>query len=304
MTTPRIIAGLDFAVPDASDESRGLRCHAGHPVHQTRDVLVDVRGQGVVHEYPAIPDHLARTLRLLCYDYHRYVGAGCYCTGQDESSHAFLQGQIWEGYETLLAMEILYRGDRGDVVLDFGAHLGWYAVIAASFGYQVVAFEADGENAERCAQNARLNSVGNLVHVVHTWIGPDSPQLPADRGRVRLLKSDLEGLEVEVTQSCLNLFSARRIDYALLEISPVLMNRSPSWAVRHGDYAGLCGWINECGYEVFDVPSKAASPQLKAAFERDPLAAIRSCRVPWQQLRSYVGDLRQTNFLFVRQELA
>lgn len=294
VTTPRLIAGLSFAAPDPSDESRGLRCHAGHAAHEMRRVTAVLRGQGIVHEYPAIPSRFATALDLDVYRYERYAGFRGYCTGQDESSHALSLGQVWEGYETLLALAILAAGDRSRVVLDFGAHLGWYSTLAAIWDYRVVAFEADGENAERCADNARLNGVGHLVDVVHSWIGADTPALPADAEEVELLKSDLEGGEDHVERVCRDLFAAGRVRYALMEISPVLAGHYPETVRR----------IADAGYVAHDVPSKAASPALKAAFEADPLAAIRACRIADADIEAYVRGLRQSNFLFVREDLA
>lgn len=294
MTPPRLIAGLHFAAPDASDESRGLRCHAGHARHDTRRVTAVLRGQGVVHEYPAIPSRFATALDLDVYTYERYAGFRGYCTGQDESSHALSLGQVWEGYESLLTLAILAAGDRSRVVLDFGAHLGWYSTLAAVWGYRVVAFEADGENAERCADNAGLNGVGHLVDVVHTWVDATTPELAGDAEEVELLKSDLEGSEDHVERVCRDLFATRRVRYALLEISPVLAGHYPETVRR----------IVDAGYVAHDVPCKAASPALKAAFEADPLAAIRQCRIEDRSLDAYVASLRQSNFLFVRGDLA
>lgn len=303
VTLPRLIAGLAFPPPvytaaemsGAVPPGRALGCHAGHEAHATRRVTVTLCGQGIVHEYPAIPPHLATAIDLDVYAYERYAGFRGYCTGQDESSAALSLGQVWEGYETLLTLAILHAGaDLDRVVLDFGAHLGWYSTIAAVWGYDVIAFEADAENAARCAGNARLNQVDHRVHVVPTWIDETTPALPADGPEVELLKSDLEGSEHHVERVCRDLFAAGRVRYALLEISPVLADHYPETVAR----------IAAAGYAVHDIPSKGAPAALRAAFEADPLAAIRHCRIPAADLRAYVAGLRQSNFLFVREDLA
>lgn len=302
--TPAIIQGLRFGAPDPRDTAKGLICHAGHRHHETRRVSVALRGQGIVHEYPAIPDHLAMELALDVYEWERYDGFAGYCTGQDEFSHALQLGQVWEGYETLLALAILSRGDRHDVVLDFGAHLGWYACLAGKAGYDVVAFEADAENAARCVANAAVNGCSERMHMLCTWIDETSPTLRPDAERVRLLKSDVEGMEHQVTRVCMDLFAEQRIDFALLEMSPtfVRQERHAGWDA-FGGYAGLGMLICSNGYEAFDVPSKGASPALKAAFERDPLTAILACHVPVTTIGAHLKGVEQTTFLFARKGL-
>jgi hypothetical protein len=296
-TAPLVPDGLPSLHPPRDD----LRCMAGHSDHLTRRVTVALRGQNVVHEYPAIPAHLAMDLTLDVYQWERYAESLVYCTGRDQSSHAIDIGQVWEGYETLLTIAILACGDREAAVLDFGAHLGWYTCIAGKLGYQVVAFEADAENAKLCASNAALNGC-ERVNVVWTWIDQNSPPVPAQR--VRLLKSDVEGMEHHAVVACLDLFVAGLIDFALLEMSPVFVreNRSLGWDEfgEFGDYAGLAEWICAQGYDAFDVPHKSASPALKAHFERDPLSAIKECRVDVADLRAHLGSIDQTNFLFAR----
>ena len=47
---------------------------------------------------------------------------------------------IWEGYETLAALEIL-TDPAGGIVVDLGAHVGWYTMLAASVGREVVAVD-------------------------------------------------------------------------------------------------------------------------------------------------------------------
>lgn len=289
-------------LPPTPDATRGLVCHAGHDGHATRRVTVALRGQGVVHEYPAIPERLAMDITLDVYEWDQYGGFRGYCTGQDESSHALALGQVWEGYETLLALGILDGGDRHSFVLDFGANLGWYTCIAGKMGYPVVAFEADREKADRCRANAELNGT-EMLDVVWTWIDETSPRFAGggEPPHVRLLKSDTEGMEHEVVRVCGDLFAQGLIDFALIEMSPVFIraNRGPGWGAV-GGYSGLAEWICAQGYEAFDVPQKSASAELKALFEADPLVAIKACRVETRDLRVHLGAIDQTTFLFAR----
>lgn len=302
--TPSLIRGIDFSPATEGDEANGLRCHAGHDTHAMRRVVVPLRGQNVVSEYPAIPARLATDLTLGVYEWERYAGFRGYCTGQDESSHALSIGQVWEGYETILALAILAAGDRNDAVLDFGAHLGWYACIAGRAGYPVVAFEADPENAAACAANAALNGCADRVHVINTWIDHNTPAIPATAERVRLLKSDMEGMEHQVVRMCGALFDSGLIDFALLEMSPIFVRnaRHPGWET-FGGYDGLARWICARGYDAFEIPCKGARPAVKAAFEADPLKAIAAHQVAESQLAKRLGSTDQANYLFARRGL-
>ena len=87
------------------------------------------------------------------WDHREFMGQhGVYCTAQDETSHSIASQGIWEGYETLAALEIL-TDPAGGIVVDLGAHVGWYTMLAASVGREVVAVESNPENVRLLERN-------------------------------------------------------------------------------------------------------------------------------------------------------
>jgi hypothetical protein len=216
------------------------RCQAGHTWHESQLVHVRLLGQPAVPDFPPIPHELACAWEMLVWDTGCYMGqAGIYCTGQDETSLSIASQGIWEGYETLAALEILHSGSG--MVVDIGAQVGWYTMLAAVSGHPVVAVEADPEN----VRLLRLNAGDLDVEVIHGWLGPASP--PVETGHVRLLKADIEGLEREAVRVFSPMLAARRVDWLLLELTP---------SFPGSDVAGVVRSLHEFGYGTWLVPEK------------------------------------------------
>ena len=261
-------------------------CAAGHERHETTWHRVTLRGQSAVHEYPPIPEHLAREFWMQLYDHEQYKGFAGYCPGQDDICLGIQQSGIWEGYETLVALQILHEGDRNHRVIDVGAQLGWYTLLAASFGYDVLAVEAHAETLHHLVESAERNGWRDLVEPVLAWIGKDTP--PAEwTGEYLLLKADIEGAEEHAVRWCRELFLERRLRYALLEISPCF----------NASYPALVEWILDCGYAAYMLPSKP-EPYVRDAWAANLWGALARCQVD----ASCVAGLRQENFLFVRRD--
>lgn len=218
------------------------RCQAGHRWHESKTVTVRLDGQPTVPDFPAIPAHLMCSWEMRVWETGRYMGqAGIYCTGQDETSLSIASQGIWEGYETLAALEILDTGPG--LVVDIGAQVGWYTMLAAVNGHPVVAVEADPEN----VRLLRMNTGGLDVCVVHGWVGPSSPQVGSDRETVRLLKADIEGLEREAVRVFDPMLARKAIDWLLLELTP---------SFPGSDVAGVVERLNGHGYGTWLVPEK------------------------------------------------
>lgn len=259
-------------------------CAAGHATHETVWRHVSLRGQSGVHEYPPIPEHLAREFWLKLYDHDQYKGFPGYCPGQDDVCLGLQCNGIWEGYETMVALAILHEGDRNHLVIDVGAQLGYYTMLAASSGYTVLAVEGHEESLHHLQESAERNGWGDLVEPVPMWL--DASTAPAAwAGEVLLLKADIEGAEQHAVRWCRELFLERRLQYALLEISPCF----------NGSYPELVEWIIGCGYDAYMLPSKP-EPYVRDSWAGDMWRALERCRVD----ASIVAGLRQENFLFVR----
>lgn len=200
-------------------------CAAGHGIHQTKRVEAKIRDL---------------TFPMVVFDYDQYKGFAGYCTGQDDISQTIINTGMWEQAETPHALDVYEQGDRKNLVLDFGAHIGWFSILAGLHGYKVRGFEADVENIRLLTQNAKLNKVDHLVDVAHCWV--DETMAVIDiKDTVEFLKIDLEGNDFYAVKACAKLFQQRKIKNALIEISPVF----------NAEYPDMVGFILGCGYRAF-----------------------------------------------------
>lgn len=291
-------AARDLSIFDTASRP-AIECRAGHANHETIHIEVNLDGPTRVPDYPSIPPRLRRRFGMTAYNRAPYLGFPNYCTGQDEISFSLESHGIWEGFETLVVLDILERGDRNRIVLDFGSHIGWYSLLAASFGYRVVAFEADAENVRTLRANAQANGFQDLITVVHTWVDERFPDLPAD-DEVEFMKCDIEGKEGQAVRACGALFQGRKIRHALIEISPVFS--SPGYEVLGvvaNSYTDLSRRIAELGYVIADIPSKGF-PGIRD-LENDPLGTLHKLAIRPDQVADYLAGVDQTNFLFSAQ---
>lgn len=268
--------------------------YSGCPHHTTHDTITVRRslyGQPIIKDVPYIADRFERNLTLQIWDYrkygeHGYEGAGFpyeYCTGQDVVSYSIFEQGMWEGYETVAWLDILHRGDRAKPVLDLGCQLGWYSVLAASAGYNVIAVDSDWEVLGLAVKNFVENTVGAVsIKSVTGWF--DRTVSPIDPEPVRAVKIDLEGAEVHALDWLYWCFADGTIDYALIELSPVFNDSYPA-IVNH-----LLGW----GYRLFEIPQKGWEGT--ADYSEDPLETL--IQTPPFTVASLTGIL-QTNVLAI-----
>jgi hypothetical protein len=272
-----------------------VRCK-WHQNHETITVRLVLDGQPLIPDVPAIPHRLRRELTLELYDYRRYGQRGYegegfphdWCTGQDIISYSIAEQGVWEGYETLTVLDVLDRGKRADLMLDLGAHIGWYSALADQFG--VFTVEASAENNLLIGKNVTEQKYANpWVDTGPAWIDEDAPILPADAETIHLVKIDLEGAENHAVRMLSTLFAARKINYCLMEVSPIFADYYPD----------LVAWVADQGYRIYQIPGKGweRTPE----YSDQPLETLRSyCEVPATGLREYVAGLRQENFMFVK----
>ncbi len=152
-------------------------CQAGHKTHDTK--LTDTAlGPFIV------------------YDWEKYAGqAGLYCPGQDDVSMSLDLYGVWEDIDWQRAQRHV-EGRQG-WALDFGSHIGWYAVMFAQAGLGVLAVDADPANCELLEINAR--NYGVRIDVRRTWVEDMDVLSPRD---TVLIKSDVEGSEIDVVRVC------------------------------------------------------------------------------------------------------
>jgi hypothetical protein len=151
-------------------------CQAGHKTHDTK--IVDTAlGPFTI------------------WDWQKYAGFEGYCTGQDDVSMTLDLYGTWESPDWLRSRR--YVQGREGMALDFGSHIGWYAIMFALAGLDVQATDADPVNCELLQINAR--NYGVRIGVESAWV-EDLPVLYYED--VRFIKSDVEGSEDEVLRVC------------------------------------------------------------------------------------------------------
>jgi FkbM family methyltransferase len=104
----------------------------------------------------------------------RYVGLdravqlGVHDEHDKHISHHLVTHGVWEPFETDLILGALRPGD---VFIDCGANIGWYSVMAAVHGAEVLAFEPMPMNAQLLRGNCERNGVANHVTVFECALG-------------------------------------------------------------------------------------------------------------------------------------
>jgi hypothetical protein len=265
-------------------------CQWGHTEHQFDLVSIDLaQSQRFIPDIPVAGDLKFQIASFVVDPEELKPG---YCTSNCAVSRALREQGTWEGFDTLLHMSLLDNEDDG-IFMDFGANLGWYTIMSRLVGRDVISFEADGDLVKPLlaglAANepyAQTNGPGHAM--VHGWIDDDTPVLPAEGAPdIRLVKSDVEGSEYNVLRILRELFDAGKIDYMMLELSPMF----GGWD-RTQEELALC----RKGYQLSIVPDKGFSTQ---KFESDPI----TCSV-WNNRNPNLGKLKtqETGFL-VRRDL-
>jgi SAM-dependent methyltransferase len=274
----------------------------GHKKHNTKTVDLVLGGQPKgISDVPYITKRLSTKLfGFKVYDWLEYGGSGAfdkydgYCTGADVVSFSIDVQGVWEGYETVVALDILAHGSSQDgIVLDIGSQLGYYSVLAAEWGYNVVALDSDPESIRMTRENAELNLVADRVKAIHSWLDDDAPVLePSKSEQVHFLKCDIEGAEQYAVKMTSKLFQAKQIDYAMLEVSPCF----------NDSYTKLTEEILDCGYDAYQVPHKGW--QYTAEYAEEPLKLLKQhCQIQREDIAAYMDTIKQEDLIFINHSL-
>lgn len=210
--------------------------------------------------------------------------------GKDAVTESLMLQQVWEAQESTLAVDIL--ANHSGTVLDFGAHIGWYTVLAGVFGnHPVIAFEPEPNMVKALSANAdRYN-----VNVTYRDAVAPTTLVEVD-GDVAFMKVDIEGMDGWAVDACADLFQQHRIRCALIEVSPIFYNdgRGPC------DYVAMVGQLRDWGYRVYQIPPKGW--EHNAAYRTSPLATLKRYRELGDDWADVIADCRQDNFVFIRDE--
>lgn len=202
-------------------------CDLNHPTHDTLQVET-VQGLFNVFDAP------------------KYAGnPGFYCPGQDAVSDRLIAEGLWEKDDSKPIAKILERGDRSKLVVDFGCHIGWYTIMAAKAGYDVLAIDADAENLRLLAANAELHGVEDKIEFSHVWVDEKfnlEMDCAVEIDAVELVKIDLEGNDSQAVEACWPFID--RVENLYVEISPVFNDGYPKLVDRLVDAGFQAFWTD------------------------------------------------------------
>lgn len=177
---------------------------------------------------------------IFCWD--KYKDTKGYCPADDAVSQSIDVGGVWEAHVTKVFDQILSQESEG-IVVDIGAHVGWYACRAVRAGYPTLAVEANNacislltENMDQWAKD------GTEYEICRGWI--DDLVAPyIYRQKIHLMKIDIEGNEQFAFKIFEHAFGFQQVDYCIMEVSPVF-NLS---------YEGLIRRILSMGYRCWRI---------------------------------------------------
>jgi hypothetical protein len=149
------------------------------------------------------------------------------------------------------------RVREGDTVVDIGASIGDFSVLAGKVAARVFAYELKGDRVRLARRNLSLNRVGNVTlhHARATSL--DAILAENDIERCDFLKVDCEGCEYVV------LLGAS--DNALARVSHIAMEVHLETPERVRQYEALRARLVESGFQVDELDSPVHST-LKLVF--------------------------------------
>lgn len=235
-----------------------MTCRRGHTEHAKRWVTVNLGGPTGFGDYCAIPERYARSFEMLIYE--RDETPGPLCPAHDAVSEMIGVHGMWEPQGTTLALAVCESAGPNQYMADFGAHVGWYSLIAASCGLTAMAIDDDAESLQMVDESATANGWGQRInriqgchrdHVETTLRHIDADTEPWGNGiAIRLAKIDIEGAEEHAVRMLWPAIEAGLVDHILMEVSPCF---GPG-------YPELVEKLADAGYRVFRLPEKQYPP--------------------------------------------
>lgn len=265
-----------------------IRCQRGHTNHRTVGTTINLADHGY-GDLAQVPERLRKPFDMMLWNPRLYpVDGGPYCPAHDAVSATILSHRIWEPRETILAAQVCSTAQPGDVMLDLGAQLGWYSLIAASWGLDVWAFEADLDNAQTLRSSAELNGWSEKIDVWVERIADGTKHVDAEH-HYRFVKMDLEGAENVAWEMLQPAIENALVDHMMIEVSPVFDDYYPQ----------LVADIVDSGFRAYLLPEKQRPP---VDMEHPDLALLplRIDAQPTEDLKAQVASWSQQDVWFQR----
>lgn len=189
-------------------------------------------------------NYLGHKYMQVIYDWSKYIDptSHTWCPANDVVSQNIDLYGFWEVYETALMNDLFKKADKGSNFIDVGAQTGWYTLLAADSGLNVLAVESDENSASLIKGSVSMNGFENVV-VSNLFVDDKSNVLPAMD--MYLVKVDVEGNEKYALKMFEDSFEQKLIKYAVFEFSPVF----------NDSYKEILEKLNAYGYNGYKIPT-------------------------------------------------
>jgi hypothetical protein len=161
---------------------------------------------------------------------------------------------VWEQMETIFLCSAFAAADPDKTMfLDLGSHIGWFSLLANTYGILTVAIDINQQQLDCLAQvnDGGIICLNERIDADWQWTEP------VLRPDTYIVKMDLEGCEVDAVNGLWTWFETKRITHCLMEVSPVF----------NGSYPNLLKRLIDLGYACYVMPPKQTPPPVY----RDPL---------------------------------
>lgn len=206
----------------------------------------------------------------------------------------------WEGdYESDVQRQFAKFAKPGAIVYDIGANYGFFCLLGARIGAQVIAFEPESENAATLARHIQLNGLQDRIRIVRnavfSYTGDvvlEPPPQPGVHGNARANPESALSTTVRVACTTLDDFTASNPAPNLVKMdveggeSDVLKGADRTFRVFrpvllceiHDDENAQFaqGWLRERGYDYAWLQSGSRFPRHLLACPREQSLASAS----------------------------
>ncbi len=204
----------------------------------------------------------------------------------DLISHILRRDHSWEPYQTEITIELLKKLSNKKFI-DIGAHIGYYSLIAASYGWFVESYESNSLYYKIFDDNIICNNFTELIKSYNIRVDEKiSHDNISNQKNIGIIKIDVEGAEPEIIQGLTKSLKNQDIDALIIEISPKFRNVEI--------LIQLIQNIHSYGYNYYDL---GLSPQRQMNTNTNHLENLSMFDI------NDLHSIDQTNLLFIKKNL-